>query len=634
LTRLASKLSLLFVAAALGGSPLDAQVASLVADLNVDPIFGFGTSSDPRFFVQLPSRVVFVASDPNAGVELWTTDATPHGTELLADICPGGCSSDPFLLGAAGGVSFWSVEDEDRASDRALWRSDGTRAGTYRLAPGVAVPGSPSGTAQEFAVVGNRLFFVGCVPEAACELWRSDGTLAGTRAVGIAATPLTWFTAVGDKLFFVGEDENDVALWVSDGTPGGTSLLRRFEYPYPHALVGNGTRLFFIGASQGSAPFTADFEIWVSDGTSAGTRQASQLTPDSALATTGWLKPLGGFVYFIADDVIHGQETWRSDGTADGTRRVTDFGYHLPLGSDYGGDIDPRSLEELGGKLLFLASDGLTPPKLWTTDGEPTSTAPLADACTSRCPDTSIGGRLLKAGGRVYFSASDEEHGAELWVTDGTAVGTTLIRDVCPGPCSGSVSGALLAAARSSSPERTTASRAGSGTPMGRPPALARSASSFPTFSSLSTSSRRLRSARTCCSPPPGRKAMSYGRATAAPAAPVSSGTWPLDRRRRLRAISSPRATHCSSAPATAARNPYGTAPARGRRPSLSRPTRTSRATPDPGRARPQAQTASSSSGKAPLRGRSYGGPTALQRAPCLSSGLTSTSTWTERGSP
>jgi len=445
LSRLAPKLSLLLVAAALAGPPLDAQVASLVADLNDDPVFGFGPSSDPRFFVQLPGRVVFVASDPNAGLELWTTDATSHGTELLADICPGGCSSDPFPLGAAGGVSFWSVEDEDRGFDRSLWRSDGTRAGTYRLAPGVALPGSPSSTAREVAVVGNRLFFVGCEPGVACELWRSDGTPAGTRAVGVAARQLTWFTAVGDKLFFVGQEENDVAVWVSDGTPGGTSLLRRFEYPYPRALVGHGTRLFFIAAAQGSAPFTDDLEVWVSDGTSAGTRQASQLTPDSALATTEWLRPLGGFVYFIADDVIHGQEIWRSDGTATGTRRVTDFGYHLPLGSVYGGDIDPRSLEELGGNLLFLASDGLTPPKLWTTDGEPTSTAPLADACTSPCPDTSIGGQLLKAGGRVYFPASDDEHGAELWATDGTAAGTALIRDVCPGPCSGSVSGALLA---------------------------------------------------------------------------------------------------------------------------------------------------------------------------------------------
>ena len=448
MSRLTPTLSLLLVATALAGPPLDAQVASLVADLNVDPVFGFGPSSDPRLFVQLPGRVVFVASDPNAGVELWTTDATSHGTELLADICPGGCSSDPFPLGAAGGVSFWSVEDEDRGFNRSLWRSDGTRAGTYRLAPGVAVSGSPSGTAREFAVVGNRLFFVGCEPDGACELWRSDGTPAGTRAVGIAATQLTWFTAVGNKLFFVGRDENDVAVWVSDGTPGGTSLLRRFEFPYPRALVGNGTRLFFIAASQGSAPFTDNLEIWVSDGTSAGTREASQLTPDSALSTTEWLRPLGGFVYFIADDVIHGQEIWRSDGTAGGTRRVTDFGYHLPLGSVYGSDIDPRSLEELGGKLLFIASDGLTPSQLWTTNGEPGSTAPLVDGCTSRCPDVSFGGRLLKAGGRVYFLASDDERGAELWATDGTAAGTVLLRDICPGLCSGSVSGALLAGGR------------------------------------------------------------------------------------------------------------------------------------------------------------------------------------------
>jgi ELWxxDGT repeat protein len=46
-------------------------------------------------FFPFRGRVLFVADDGTHGLGLWATDGTAEGTRLVADICPGSCSSNP-----------------------------------------------------------------------------------------------------------------------------------------------------------------------------------------------------------------------------------------------------------------------------------------------------------------------------------------------------------------------------------------------------------------------------------------------------------------------------------------------------------------------------------------------------------
>ncbi len=81
-------------------------------------------------------KVIFAAEEPSSGRELWITDGNSSGTRLLADFCPGTCSSSPLPLGTAHSLLFglaFPNSDSTFAESGYLWRSDGTRQGTYLL---------------------------------------------------------------------------------------------------------------------------------------------------------------------------------------------------------------------------------------------------------------------------------------------------------------------------------------------------------------------------------------------------------------------------------------------------------------------------------------------------------------------
>jgi ELWxxDGT repeat protein len=76
-------------------------------------------------------RLFFVANDLEHGRELWTSDGTVDGTQLVRDINPGPGSSSPSALSAAAGRLLLRACD---AHGCRLWESNGTEAGTRPLA--------------------------------------------------------------------------------------------------------------------------------------------------------------------------------------------------------------------------------------------------------------------------------------------------------------------------------------------------------------------------------------------------------------------------------------------------------------------------------------------------------------------
>jgi len=99
--------------------------------------------------------------------------ATPR---LVRDIRPGARSSSPYGLTALGNTLFFVANDGTSGSE--LWRSDGTSAGTVRVAD--IRPGSASSYPQGLTAIENTLYFNANDGSSGKELWKSDGTAAGT----------------------------------------------------------------------------------------------------------------------------------------------------------------------------------------------------------------------------------------------------------------------------------------------------------------------------------------------------------------------------------------------------------------------------------------------------------------------
>ena len=121
------------------------------------------------FGVVLGGHAFFPMDDRIHGYELWRTDGTPEGTELVSDIQPGVNGSEirdiavfkGMLLLSASGPSN-KDEDSDGVLDPGgfeLWRSDGTEAGTVLLKD-IESELSISGSLPEnFTVLNDRMVF-------------------------------------------------------------------------------------------------------------------------------------------------------------------------------------------------------------------------------------------------------------------------------------------------------------------------------------------------------------------------------------------------------------------------------------------------------------------------------------------
>jgi ELWxxDGT repeat protein len=402
-----------------------------VADTVATPVLGLApelSSSYPSNLVTAGNLTFFLADDGIHGRELWATDGTSAGTNLVKDISPGDAGSNIFDMTAAGNLLFCVVSD---GTGDHLWRSDGTADGTYPLA---AV--SDTDFMLLGAGPGSTIFFS---ENNTGSLWRSDGSIAGTSELADRVMVPgydsfnTGAVSGGEFYFFVQHNTGSSVLWKSDGTPGGTVMVHAFAgllnlLGFQNSWAFLGSRPVFLMQN----PETDETRLWISDGTDAGTVPISGPLSDliGDLQYNDTTIAVAGQHVFISGE----EQLWCSDGTGSATGTVK-------LASFTGGI---SGLQAVGDRVYFAADNNSIGLEPWSSDGTPAHTLPLKDvnpgAAGSNPQDFTTAG-----GGYVFFIADDGQHGDELWQTDGTTAGTSLAADINPGS-GGSISGQPIVA--------------------------------------------------------------------------------------------------------------------------------------------------------------------------------------------
>jgi ELWxxDGT repeat protein len=421
------------------------QVKTFFSPSEVPPWMG----EAPESLVVFRDKLAFAVNRDGglAGKELWLSDGTGAGTFAVKTFSP---SADPFSprdalerLTAMGTRLFFVVGDEVHGPE--LWTSDGTSAGTQLVKD--LTPGAEGSFLSGLTVSGSMLLFFRYVPETygsaeRYELWRSDGTEAGTvrvRELGAGASLSSLRAVVGSTLFFVVSDPaHGTELWKSDGTQAGTLLVKDIypgpEGAYPYHLRAVGSRLFFTAADP-----VHGRELWRSDGTAAGTVLVEDLEPGEGSGSPQVLDALGKHLYFTThDEASHTLGLYRArlDGTGRSTRVRT-----LPNPYADQPDAEPSitAVAVAGTRLFFgmaISTGGPAPRdvQLWATDGTADGTRLLVRPLSLSDEFQSA---IFPVGDSVLFSAFEERtHGLEPWVSNGQPGGTRLLRDIAPGTAS------------------------------------------------------------------------------------------------------------------------------------------------------------------------------------------------------
>jgi ELWxxDGT repeat protein len=341
--------------------PAQAQPAYRVKDIRPAP----AQQSSPMFLTSIGATLYFTADDGVHGRELWRSDGTEAGTVMVKEIAAGAPSSDPLYLANANGTLYLVADDGMNGSS--LWKSDGTAAGTARLSSailGVIPVDYGQGLAAALYFGGSTYFFGQDAGGRA--LFKTDGTEAGTvRITAVGSLESVKSAAEVDGLLFFNDGDQ---LWKTDGTAAGTTLVLDLRpvlgSPSLFELTDVAGTLFFRGSDGASGE-----ELWRSDGTSAGTVMVKDINPGGGGAALNDLKNVNGTLFFRADDGVHGREPWESDGTDAGTVMIRDInpGAAHSLGSP--------SFQAVNGAVYFVvASGGASGSGFWKTDGTPAGT--------------------------------------------------------------------------------------------------------------------------------------------------------------------------------------------------------------------------------------------------------------------
>ncbi len=402
--------------------------ANLVKDINTSSTpssnagFNFYNYLGYRSMAALGNDVLFNAYERVHGYELYKSDGTAKGTDLLNDIIPGEEGAQFVSMISKNNAVYFSTTPQS-GTDHFIYKSNGTNGGLAKIV-------TDNVFIISFNVAENGLVFYTHYnySTAMYELWRSDGTIAGTFLLSSTLNYTNYLNVIGNKAFFgAGDAMHGYELWTSDGSVSGTRLVKDInpgvDNSSPAGMAVYKNEVYFA-ANNGSGP-----SFWKSDGTEAGTIQLAQIDPwysSTVLATEKtYFEVSNDILYFSAIDYSNskGTQLWKTDGTAAGTRPVKDIS---PNSSSF--YPIPSYFTDVNGTLFFIGNDGLEGTELWKTDGTENGTQLVKDITPGI--NGSNMNHLTSFAGKLYFANAENKDGFNryyLWSSDGTNEGTNEV---------------------------------------------------------------------------------------------------------------------------------------------------------------------------------------------------------------
>ena len=373
--------------------------------------------------VVVGDQAFFTAEDAATGWELWVTDGTPEGTNLVADINPGSDDSLPRYVTPFGDDRVVFSAD-DGVAGAELWISDGTEAGTTMVDDIYAGP--PGSDPDGFVEHLGYVYFAARTAEHGRELWRSDGVTAQLWAnvyPNVASSSPHNLSVLGNDLLFAAQDDGTgvAKFWKTHPASSGADPIIDFG----GGSVGDPSEVVAFGAT---GVLAADVdgvgrEFFATDGdTSIGI----DLSVGASSSNPREFTVLGDQVVFAAENGPSGPQLWVSDVTIAGTELLVTL-------NDGPGGASPENLTVVGDLIYFTATGPTAGRELWMTDGTEPGTSRVADINPN---GDSHPGAVVPFDGRLFFRAENDGAGSEIWSTDGTAAGTRLEADIFSGAMS------------------------------------------------------------------------------------------------------------------------------------------------------------------------------------------------------
>lgn len=417
-----------------------AQNPELVIDIAAS-----NASSSPADFVLLDNKLFFSASSWNGSTEdreLYYSDGTATGTHLFMDILPAASSAPQKLIVYDNYLYFIIADSSNGNLVYRPWVSDGTTWGTFPLLPNYV---TSKGYTIEFDELDSPdqifIYYKGFVYFCAYKdnalndkaIFKSDGSPAGTLIAAdlpnASGTPnlIDGPIEYNDTLYFSGTSNGDPqsSLYRFTGTVPSISLVKPGVALKPKlGSVVYDNKLFFCGESSNGP------ELWISDGTDIGTFEYADLRTDSGLGSApGSFSRVGDLVVFVANTTGNILDLYAIDSTTATLfpSLVATISYQ-PV--NYKSDFFAR----YNGKLYFCGHDFINGNELWSTNGRVTGTNLVADIFPGQTDANPK--KFIRYCSQLYFSATNpfNNNANALYTTDGTSSGTTIIAGTVTNP--------------------------------------------------------------------------------------------------------------------------------------------------------------------------------------------------------